>query len=100
MSDTQSDPELARLRSLVLQMGFTEDNLNKYVSLGADVDMRFCVVRAEDGGWDVYYTERGSKSTYARVSTLRGAAYLLVGMVGRGDLVNAVERSVDAGHLR
>jgi hypothetical protein len=91
--------ELERLRSLLLTMGFDDSIMSKFVSLGADQDMRFCAVKDDNGIWDVYYTERGNRSIEVRVSTLRGAAYAMVAMIGRGDLVTAVRRSVAEHHL-
>lgn len=102
MTSTGPEPpasDLAELRAILLEIGFSERDFTTHVSLGADRDMFFCVLKAPGGGWDVFYTERGSRSPQARVSTTRGAAFVLLGMIGRGDLIEAVRRSAANGNL-
>lgn len=92
---------IGQIRDLVLRMGFSQSALDDFVSLGADRDMRFCAVRATDGMWDVYYTERGQKdpTRSTRVSTTRGVAYMLAGFLAGGALFEQVDRNLREGAL-
>lgn len=84
------DPQLSQMKSILLELGLAEKDFSEHVMLGAEIDQTFGVTLGADGMWDVFYTERGNKSPHARVSTLRGACYALVGMLGRGNLIEAV----------
>ena len=94
-----ADPQLTEMKSILLELGLAEKDFSEHVMLGAEIDQTFGVLMGPDGRWDVFYTERGTKSPHARVSTLRGACFALVGMLGRGNLIEAVRTNVSRGNL-
>lgn len=64
------------------------------VVLGGHADLAWCVELAEDGIWEVFWSERGNKNDLVRFETESSACTLLLGRLAYSQLVaGAIQRS-------
>lgn len=57
------------------------------VALGGHAEYCWCVERAEDGAWEVYWQERGNKNNLVRLPSEEAAAFHLLGRLTYSQLL-------------
>jgi len=57
------------------------------LALGGHADYSWCVEQAPDGGWEVYWYERGNKNSLVRVASESDACFQLLGRLSYSQLL-------------
>ncbi|AYE97036.1 hypothetical protein C0J29_21830 [Mycobacterium paragordonae] len=60
---------------------------SQVLALGGHADYSWCVERAQDGAWEVYWSERGNKNGLVRLPTETDACYQLLGRLAYSQLL-------------
>ena len=79
---------LAELADALDQIGISRQVL----ALGGHAEYAWCVERAEDGAWEVYWQERGNKNNLVRLPSEDAACLLLLGRLTYSQLLAGAVR--------
>jgi hypothetical protein len=74
---------LSELGQALGQIGISPEVLE----LGGHGEQAWCVEQAEDGGWEVFWQERGNKHNYVRLETEDDACNQLLGRLTYSQLL-------------
>jgi hypothetical protein len=80
---------LRALASALQKIGIS----GQVVALDGHADMSWCVERASDGTWEVFWLERGNKNELVRVDTEEAACYQLLGRLTYSQLLAGAIRT-------
>lgn len=58
------------------------------LALGGHADYSWCVEQSEDGAWEVYWYERGTKNGLVRLTTESDACFQLLGRLAYSQLLS------------
>lgn len=84
---------LTELANLLPAIGIASE----MVTLGGHADYSWCIEQASDGSWEVYWSERGNKTSLIRLQTETDACHQLLGRLAYSQLLAGALRAVSAG---
>jgi hypothetical protein len=79
---------LTELADAVARIGIPQ----QLVALGGSAEYAWCVERAEDGAWEVYWLERGNKNNLVRLPSEDTACLYLLGRLTYSQLLAGAVR--------